>query len=125
MSLAKWAAKNGPEMLSKVKKFAIDNKKPLMAAAAIPAAVGAYEVGQPMVDDFMSDQALKSVGRSAKRGLADTLEFAEEHPYISSALLGASGLAGAKLGDDNFSDVFNAVSPVKLPGRGRANGRTR
>ncbi len=117
MSLAKWLAKAAEEggALHKAKAFAQANKGPLMAAAAVPAAVGAYEVAQPKIDDFMTDQAIKSIGRNAKRALVDTAEYAQEHPYMSSLLLGGAGMAGAKMGEGNFADMFNSVSPMRMP----------
>lgn len=114
MSLAKWIAKNAPEMLGKAKAFASENKGLLAGAAAVPAAYGAYEIGQPMVDDFMTDQALQSMKRTAKNALVDTADYAEKHPYMASALLGGAGLAGAELGDQGFAGIFDAVSPFKV-----------
>lgn len=111
MSLAKWLARAG--------EFAKANKKPLMAAAAVPAAYGAYELAEPKIDDFMTDQAINSMIRSGKRAIADTADYAEKHPYIASGLLGASGLAGAKLGESNFADLFNSVAPARIPQRNR------
>lgn len=113
MSLAAWMAKNGPELA----KFAKANKPALAAAAAVPATVGAYEVAKPHIDDFMTDQAMKSIGRKVKRSAIDTIDFAEEHPYTVAALMGGSGMAGAALGEDGFSNAFNSVSPLAMPRR--------
>ncbi len=122
MSLAKWLAKNGPNALSAAKSFAKANKGPLAAAAAIPAGIGAYELAEPAIDDFMTDQAMKSMGRNLKRGLVDTAEYAEEHPYLASTLLGAAGLAGGAMGQEGFSSAFNSLAPVKIPQR-RSRGQ--
>ncbi len=114
MSLAKWLAKNVPEMAQKAGKFASDNKGMLAGAAAIPATYGAYEVAQPMIDDFMTDQAIDSMKRSAKNALVDTVDYADKHPYMASALMGGAGLAGAELGDQGFAGIFDSLSPFKV-----------
>lgn len=118
MSLASYLAKRGPEFMKYAKDFAVANKAPLAAAAAVPAAIGGYEVAKPHIDDFVTDQALKSIGRNVKRSAVDTLDFAEKHPYTVAALVGGSGMAGAALGEDGFSNAFNAVSPLNMPRRG-------
>ncbi len=110
MSLAKWIAKNA----SKAGKFASDNKGLLAGAASIPASYGAYQVAQPMVDDFMTDQAISSMKRQAKNALVDTVDYADKHPYLTSALLGGAGLAGAELGGDSFAGIFDSLSPLKV-----------
>lgn len=114
MSLAAWLERNGAHLA----EFARANKAPLAAAAAVPATVGAYEVAKPHIDDFMQDQALKSIGRNVKRSAVDTLDFADKHPYTLAALVGGSGLAGAAMGEDGFSNAFNSISPLNLPRRG-------
>lgn len=115
MSLAKWLIKNtNPETVSKIKSFSLANKKPLMAAASIPVAYGAYEVAQPAIDDFMTDQAIESMKRSAKNAIVDTADYAAKHPYMASALLGGSGVAGATMGADNFAKAFDSISPFKI-----------
>ncbi len=102
------------DAISGAARMAKDNKGLLAGAAAIPAAYGAYEIGQPMVDDFMTDQALQSMKRNAKNALVDTVDYAEKHPYMASALMGGAGLAGAELGDQGFAGIFDAVSPFKV-----------
>lgn len=114
MSLAKWIAKNGPGMLNKAGKFASENKGMLAGAAAIPAATVGYQVAQPMIDDFMTDQAIDSMKRNAKNALVDTVDYAEKHPYMASALMGGAGLAGAELGDQGFAGIFDSLSPFKV-----------
>ena len=80
MSLAKFIAQHVPEYAAKAKHFAMNNKGLLAAGAAVPVAVGAGAALEPKFDDFMTDQAIHSMKRNAKRGLIDTLDFADKHP---------------------------------------------
>jgi heme O synthase-like polyprenyltransferase len=104
-------------------KWLAANKKPLGIAAGITGAAGAGAAAAPAIDEFITDQALASMGRTAKRAVADTAEFAEEHPYMLAGLVGGSGLAGAKLGEEGFSGLFDTVSPLQMGGL--AKQRTR
>lgn len=116
MSLARWITQNAgklsPELLELVKA----HKGKAMALGGGAAALGAGYAAQPMVDDFMTDQAMKSVGRSGKRAVFDALDYAEEHPYAAAAILGGTGLAGAKLGEEGFAGLADSISPVKFGG---------
>lgn len=111
MSLAKFAAQYGPEAL----KWLQANKKGLGIGAAGVGAAGLGAVAaEPYIDDFMTDQALGSVGRNLKRGLVDALEFAEEHPYVTAAALGGAGMLGGAMGQEGFAGLLDTVSPVKI-----------
>jgi len=111
MSLAKFVAQYGPDAL----KWVQANKKGLGLAAGGTAALGAGAVAaQPMIDDYMTDQALKSIGRNVKSGIVDALDFAEEHPYLTAATLGGAGMLGAKLGDQGFASMLDVFSPVQV-----------
>lgn len=124
MSLSAWIMKNGPRIAGGAKEFLGANAGTAAKIAGLGAAGGgAYALAQPAIDDFMTDQALESMGRSAKRSLADTVEFAEGHPYMSAALLGGAGMAGAGMGGDNFSALFDSISPVKIGGAHNAMKR--
>lgn len=111
MSLTKFLAQHGPEALQWLKA----NKKGIgMAAGGTALAAGGAAVAEPYIDDYMTDQALGSVGRNMKRGVVDAIEFAEEHPYITAAALGGSGMLGGAMGQEGFAGLLDTVSPIQI-----------
>lgn len=110
MSLAKWAAKYAPQVLKGLK----DNKALLYGIGGGGAAIGAGIAAQPMVDDFMTDQAINSMIRTGKRGLVDAMDFAEEHPYLTSAVLGGAALTGAGLGEAGVGGLLDRFAPAPV-----------
>jgi hypothetical protein len=111
MSLAKFIAQQGPEAL----KWLQANKQGLGLAAGGTAALGAGAVAaKPMVEDYMTDRAIDAVGQNIKGGIVDALEFAEEHPYATAAVVGGAGLLGAKLGDQGFASMLDTISPIQI-----------
>lgn len=119
MSLFKFLAKHAEELSPMALEWAKKNKKALAIAGGVGAAGAAGMAAQPAIDDFMTDQAINSMIRNGKRAATDAVDYAEKHPYASAAILGGAGLGGARLGEQNFSDLFNTLSPVKLPQRRR------
>lgn len=104
MSLAKYLAKAAAEA-PKALEFAKANKGLLAGVGAGGVALAAAPHVQHSYDDFMTDQAIKSMKRNAKRAAVDTMEFAGKHPLVAAGALGGAGLAGYGMQPDGMGQL--------------------
>ncbi|HBR25985.1 MAG TPA: hypothetical protein DD732_02925 [Rhizobiales bacterium] len=93
--------------LPKAVKWAGEHKAGLAAGAAGlggAAVVGAK--GPKAYDDFMTDQAVKSMKRKGKRALDTAGHFVEDHPV---AMAGLAGVAGARAASGGLKSIMDLL----------------
>lgn len=95
-------------------EWAKRNKKALGGAAAVGGAAIAAPHALHAWDDFMQDQAMKSMGRNVHRAAKDTVDYATKHPIAASLLMGGAAAAGNRYGADGIMDAASQFAPMDI-----------
>lgn len=115
MSLAKYLLKTGEEISPAAMAFLKKNKHLLGAGAAGAAGTGAALAVKPAIDNYAANKAFDHVVNEGAGAASDTLDFAQEHPYIVGGALGLAGAMGDRGGAGDIAHTLTNNLSLEYP----------